>query len=178
MADKKKSLPFVVAPRLAPIKEQIGTEDSGIIEIERKGYLTVAEKSIVQGAMKDDTSMSEVFLIARGIAAAEGITAQQVFSDLGSEEPKEYVERHSERLAEAMGKLQAYDERTRLVAVTALLMTRVDPTWDPGDTSGLHPDMLAAIYALYQEEDRKSTEALEAAANTMDKSQEGSEGKD
>lgn len=177
MADKKKSLPFVVAPRLKPILEDIGTEESGIIQVERKGYLTVAEKSLVQGAMADETAMSEVFLVARSIAAEEGITAQEVFADLGSEEPKEYYSRHAGRLAEAMNKLQRYDEKVKLVAATALLMTRVDASWDPSDTSSLHPDMLAALYELYQDEDRKSTAALEAAAATQDKAQEGSEGK-
>ena len=41
-------LPFVVQPRLKAIKERIGSEDAGYIEIERRGYLTSGEKSFVQ----------------------------------------------------------------------------------------------------------------------------------
>ena len=54
---KKKGLPFVVQPRLAPVIEQVGNEESGIFEIERRGYLTVAEKAMVQQATQGDESV-------------------------------------------------------------------------------------------------------------------------
>ena len=57
-------------------------------------------------------------------------------------------------------------------------MSRVEPDWDPSDTVGLHPDLQAELYKLYTDEDRKCVEALEAAAKEIDKSQEGSEGKE
>ena len=41
-------LPFVVEPRRKPIVERVGNEESGVIEIERRGYLTTGEKTFVQ----------------------------------------------------------------------------------------------------------------------------------
>ena len=60
---KKKGLPFVVQPKYEPILERVGTDESGIIEIERRKYLTVQEKAIVQGAMEGDTTMTDMFML-------------------------------------------------------------------------------------------------------------------
>ena len=70
MARKKKGLPFIVQPRLKPIIEIVGTEESGQIEIERKGYLTVSEKAIVQASMKSDDSLATTMRVAAKIAQA------------------------------------------------------------------------------------------------------------
>jgi hypothetical protein len=52
MAKKKAvRLPFVVAPRLEPIVETVGTDESGKIEIIRRGHLTVAEKAFISAAL-------------------------------------------------------------------------------------------------------------------------------
>jgi len=61
-------LPFVVQPRLKPIIETVGTEESGKIEIERRGFLSVAEKSMCQGMLQDSKGVNAVQAIARRIA--------------------------------------------------------------------------------------------------------------
>lgn len=178
MASKKnKGLPFVVQPRLKPIIERLGTEESGIIEIERKGYLTVAEKSIVQGGMGDSSGVTEAFLVAKTIGKAAGVNAQQVFEDITSETAPDYLDDYTAEVAKVVSSLIAHEEKMRLITATTLIMTRVAPDWDPNDTVGLHPDLQAALYKLYLEEDQKSTAALEEAAERTDKGQEGAEGK-
>jgi hypothetical protein len=178
MARKNKGLPFVVQPRLKPIIEQIGTDLSGIIEIERKGYLTVAEKAMVQQSMGDNSALTDAYMTARSIAAKAGVSATQVFDDIASEEPPAYVNEHRDEVSKMMSSMLAHEEKLRLVASTALIITRVNPDWDPSDTIGLHPDLQAALFKLYSDEEKKSIEALEAAAKEVDKSQEGSEGKE
>lgn len=178
MARKNKGLPFVVQPRLKPITERLGSEVSGVIEIERRGYLTVAEKAIVQNAMGESSYLTEAYMIAKSIGAKEGIAAQRVFDDLSKEDQPEYMDKYRSELSQVMAAMIAHEEKLRLVAASTLIMTRVEPEWDPSDTVGLHPDLQAALYQLYNEEDKKSIEALEEAANSVDKGQDGAEGKE
>ena len=65
----------------------------------------------------------------------------------------------------------------KLVAVTALLLTRVSPDWEATDTAELHPELLDAIFQLYQEEEKRSVEALEDAAKEKSVEKKGAEGK-
>jgi len=179
MARKKKGLPFVVQPRLEPIKELIGTEESGQIYIERRGYLTVGEKSIVQGASMNDTTMTDAFAVARSIARKEDLSADEVFKAMVGEGRDEYIEKYPEEIMDIANKMAEYEERNKLVAATAMLMSRVDPDWEPKQTVTLHPDLIEALYELYLDESKKSTEALEAAMeHAENKTQDDAEGKE
>lgn len=177
MAKKLKGLPFVVQPRLKPVIERLGSDLSGVIEIERKGYLTVAEKSIVQHSMKEETGLADAFMIAREVGAKVNKTAEEVFSDISADPQPEYILEHSELIAKAMNCMLAHEEKLRLVAATALILTRVSPDWDPSDTISLHPDLQADLYKLYIDEDRKCVDALEDAIKEIDGAQENASGK-
>jgi hypothetical protein len=178
MAKKKKGLPFVVQPRLKPIIERLGTEESGIIEIERKGYLTVSEKAVVQGAMGENNMLTDAYIAARGISQRHDVSVAQVFEDISSEVQPGYLDGEDKEVSRILSAMIAHEEKLRLVASTAMIMSRVAPDWDPSDTVGIHPDLQAELYKLYTDEDRKCVEALEVAAKEIDKSQEGSEGKE
>lgn len=178
MAKKSKGLPFVVQPRLKPIIERLGSDVSGIIEIERKGYLTVSEKAIVQNSMKEDNGLGKAFVIARDIGSKEGLNAEQVFNDLGQEPQPEYLSKYPDEVAKIMGTMIAHEEKLKLVASTALILTRINPDWDPADTVDLHPDLQADLYKLYTEEDRKCLDALEEAVAALDDTQKESSGKE
>ena len=164
MARKAKGLPFVVQPRLKPIVEIIGSELSGQIEIQRKGYLTVAEKTIVQNAMQQSPHMKDAFKGAQSIANAERLSVAQVFSDLSAEPHPEYLHKYSGELAEILQAMNNHEEKLRLIAATTLIITRVNPDWNPEDTVELHPDLQSALYELYTDEERKSVDALEDAS--------------
>jgi len=178
MAKKKKGLPFVVQPRLAPIIERIGSETSGVLEIERKGYLTVAEKSIVQKSMGDNTHITSAFMMAKDIAAKEGLTAEEVFKDIASNDHPAYLNSYKDDISKCMASMMAHEEKLRLIAASTLILTRIDSSWEPDETTGIHPDLIDALYKLYTDEDQKSVEALEAAATANDKMQEGAQGKE
>ena len=173
----KKGLPFVVQPKYAPIVEQVGSEESGIIEIERRGYLTVQEKAIMQGAMEGDTTLTDLFMLCRQIAQEEGLEAEQVFNDMTAPEQPEYFNKYAERLSAAMTKLSDYNQKQRMVAATALLITRIDSEWSAADTVALHPDLIDSLFALYSEEEKKSTEALQEATKEASVKKEGKSGK-
>lgn len=160
---KKKGLPFVVQPRLQPIVEQVGTEESGIIEIERRGYLSVAEKAIAQQAVQGDDSVRKMYALGGRIARDSGIQQLDVMQDLMKPTRPAYMEAFEDEILEAMIEMMAYQERVDIVQATALIICRVDEGWTVEQSMDLHPDLVKLLSKLYTEEDQRSTEALEAA---------------
>lgn len=165
MAKRKKGLPFVVQPRLEPIVEKIGTEESGVIEIERKGYLTVAEKSITQGGLSGDNSVRKMYTLAGQIARKSGYQQAQVAQDLIKPERPEYMDPWADEIGECLIEMVAFQERAAIIQATALIMCRIDASWTVDQTMELHPDLVTELAVLYGEEEQKTTDALEAAAD-------------
>lgn len=163
MARKSKGLPFVVQPRLKPIIEQVGTEESGIIEIERRGYLSVAEKAIAQQATQGDDSVRKMYALGGRIARETGKQQLQVMQDLMQAQRPEYMAPFEDEILESMIEMMAYQERVDIVQATALIICRVDEKWTVEQSMDLHPDLIKLLSHLYTEEDKRSTEALEAA---------------
>ena len=166
MARKKKSLPFVVQPRLEPIIERVGSEDSGIIEIQRKGYLTVAEKSIVEQATSDVSESGELIAAVKAISKAEGIPVAEVFEKLQSEQGQDLLVKYSEEVAVAASAGQSQQTKMRIIAATALLLCRIDPEWTVEQSMELHPDLLDGLYNLYLDEDTRSLQAFNQETST------------
>ncbi len=166
MAKNKFTLPFVVAPRREPITEVIGTEEAGSIEIQRKGYLTVAEKSFMQQATTGDETITRLHRLAAVISRKEGVQPQEVLEALSvGDISSEMFADHLEEISEVVGLLNAAEIRRKAVAVTCLIYFRISEEWDIAKTMDLHPDLIDALYELYTEEDTRSTEAFEADDN-------------
>lgn len=161
MARKKKSLPFVVQPRLAPIIEQIGNEDSGILEIERRGYLNVAEKALVQYGLEDETAIGELYALAGRIARETGKTQQQVVEAMSTQPMPDFLTRWEEEITKVLMQMMSYNEKIAIIRATALIISRIDSTWTADQTLDLHPDIVASLAELYDDEDKKSVQALE-----------------
>lgn len=167
-------LPFVVQPRLAPIKELLGSEESGKIEIERRGYLSVSEKATVQNAMSDDTAMAELYALAGKIARETGKSPQDALK--GIMERDEGFEEYENEISKILMEVMRYQEVQKIVQATALLSSRVNPKWNATDTLSLHPDLLDDLCSLYEDEERKSIEALEKISEeTAQDSEQASE---
>ena len=173
MARKKKGLPFVVQPRLEPITERLGTEESGIIEISRLGYLTVAEKAIAQNATQGDDSVRNMYSLAGRISRATEVPQGQVVQDLIKQPQPEYLAEFSEEITGCMMDMMAYQERVAIVQATSLIICRVDESWTIDQSMELHPDLIKLLAELYNEEDARQVEALEAALGAK----KGTEGK-
>ena len=161
MARKKKGLPFVVQPRLQPIMERIGTEESGIIEIKRQGYLSVAEKTMVERATADMSDSADLFETVRTIAVAEGRSVSEVFDELQqAQSDSPLLEKYAMQIATASSTAQNQQRKIQIVAATALLLCRIDSEWTVEQSMDLHPDLLEGLHQLYLEEDARSLEAF------------------
>ena len=170
-------LPFVTQPRLKPTQEEVGTENSGKILVERRGYLTVSEKMFVQAGLKGDNSQTILFQLINKISVEQGIPPQQVLQDMseGGSLP-EYAKDYAEELAIVMERVSDMNEKTKLLGAAALLMSRVDSDLDMDEVMDLHPELIEQLYLLYVDEENCSLERLEAKTEAT--GGEDEEGKD
>lgn len=152
----------MVAPRREPIVEIMGSEESGQIEIHRKGYLTVAEKSFMQQASSSDETVSLLHKLAAKVAKARGVQAQEVVELLGGgnfQDP--LLEGFEDEISEIYSAMGSFEQRRKIISATCLLYFRISQDWTIEDTMEMHPDLVDSLYILFQEEDVKSTEAFE-----------------
>ena len=154
-------IPFVVQPKLDSVIEIIGTDASGRIEIERKGYLTVAEKAFVQAATGGSNMMHKIYGTASRIAAKTKKSAQQVFEDISKQEDVDYLKPYQGEIAEMLVEANDMQEKMRVFAAAALIMNRIDENIEIEQVMDLHPDLLEALHELYQEEDARDTSRLD-----------------
>ena len=177
----KVKLPFVVQPRYAPKKILVGSDESGKFEIERRGYLSVSEKSFVQIAMKEAGTTSMLKVVGL-IARQENKKQAEVIKDLQNYDPaggESYLDKYEEELLSLSGEMEQATNLQRLAQTTALMISRYDSSWEFQDTLELHPDIVDDLSKLYVDEEAKSIEDLideeEAGPSTegADKSDNG-----
>ena len=163
VARKPRQLPFVVKPRLAPLKEVIGSDESGKIEIERRGYLSVAEKSFVQGAEASDETSQMIQGLAIRIGGDLSIDPKEVLTRISSGQIHGEMAPYSDEIMVAVSRIAAFADRRKIVVATCMMMSRVDPKWEVEDTMAMHPDLLNSLELFYNEEELQTLDALEAA---------------
>lgn len=167
-----RKLPFIVQPRLAFEKEILGTDESGKIEVERRGYLTVGEKALTQQATKDFTSVVDLYSLVGRIAEEEDKDPKVVLSDFSAVPSPPYLTNWSSELTECMQSVGIENTKRRMIYATAILISRVDSGWEVDDTMSLNSDLVEALAGFYEREDNGAVEELsEEPENT------GAEGK-
>ena len=169
-------LPFVVEPKRKPIIERIGTEESGIIEVERRGYLTSGEKAFVQQVQQYDNGTSEIISVSRRVARQHALGLDKAYnivltiiSGASSDNPddealiKQVESDFAEELTAVVKGMAAGQAREDLVYAACLLRYRVNPDFEIEDLKDIHPDIVSGLAALYRDEDAKSLQAFENA---------------
>lgn len=169
------ALPFVVQPRRQPIIERIGSEDSGILEVERRGYLTTGEKSFFQQVQQSDGSTSGLITLSRRVARQYGMgmdAAYQavlgVISGSSSEDEEQEAlfrridDDFADDLTRAVSEMAAGQLREDMVMAVCIMKYRVNPDFETGDVVTLHPDLISGLAALYRDEEARSIEAFTA----------------
>jgi hypothetical protein len=164
------TLPFVVQPRRQPILERIGTEESGMIEVERRGYLTAGEKSFVQQVQQFDNGTTEIVTVSRRIARKYGLGMDKAYNMVlaiisnakteNDEMISEIEQDFAEDLTNVVKGLSAGQVREDLVFAACLLKYRVDPDFEIGEIGGIHPDIISSLAVLYRQEDSRAIEAF------------------
>jgi hypothetical protein len=169
------TLPFVVQPRRQPILELIGSEESGQIEVERRGYLTAGEKAFVQQVQQFDNGTTEIVTVSRRVARKYGLGMDKAYnlvlaiiSNAATEEDElvgQIEEEFAEELTNVVKGLSAGQVREELVMAACLLKYRVNPDFEITEISTIHPDLIGGLAALYRDEEARSIEAFKTKEN-------------
>lgn len=166
-------LPFVVQPKRKPILERIGSEESGIIEIERRGYLTTGERSFVQQVQQTDNGTTEIVTLSRRVSRAYGLGMDKAYnlvlqvisgSSAKDEEQSEIIDKieseFTEEVTAVIQGLASSSTREELFYAACMIKYRIDPDFDISQILSVHPDLIAELATLYRDEERRSVEAF------------------
>lgn len=168
-----RELPFVVRPRLAPIIELVGDEKTGQLEIERRGYITVGEKAMVQQTMEGSRSFGGLLELAEEISRENDKNPQEVLDDISKTPSPEYLKLWMPQVAQCLSEIEIETSKRQIIQATTILVSRVDEKWTVDDTLNLNDDLIVALSNFYIEEERKDVKKLEGAVEK--KGAEGNE---
>lgn len=171
-------LPFITPP--APLRtRRIGNTRCGVVELEQRGGLTVAEDDLIAELQADDESAFVVAAkAAEAIAAAEGsrsreqpapaerepqpeLTIVEAFEIIRQTiagetlDPAAYAVRlrHAETIQHVATVFARSGQRNMEAGVTALIRCRLQrPTWTMEDTRGLDRVLFRGIHQLLLDE--------------------------
>lgn len=164
------NFPFVVQPRLKPIVEKIGSEEAGYIECRRQGYLTVGEKAGVRQIIAGYDATADVIALSKKVAAFLKVDIQEAYqlvsdsitstgNDPRTTKISTKYEAEFSALIEKMTQAAMFGE---LAKSFVLLLYRVEGA--SGITmesaADLHPDLIAGLSELYDDEEAKTVEKL------------------
>lgn len=178
-------LPFVVAPKLQSKIVKIGNEEVGVVEIEKRGYLSVAEKSFVDSVMQSSDGVAGLVRIASVIGRKRKISTEKAYTLLigvidGSGKPSinaEISEEYGEEIAKIQSQMADSLQRKAIAATTILIQTRINADWTIEDTMELRLELLGEFAAFYDSEEAgispdsedKDKDPLEEAAEIVGK---------
>lgn len=163
-------LNFVVDPQRESKVERIGNTESGVIEIERLGYLRVKERAFVQATMLESTfEGNPVRDVMEVIAAGEKIDVKDagavvqgfVLGSLSQKKKEAIAKKYGDQILSAFRHSQLQTATENLAGITALLMYRHDPNWTIEGTMELHPALEEGLTQLYLDEKNGSLSTID-----------------
>ena len=165
-------LPFVVQPKKNTEMVRVGNEEVGIFEIERKGYLSVAEKSFVENVTQGSDGVSSLVRLANRVAVDNKVAAEKAYAAITdamsgkatSKLASAIAEKYEEELAYATSRMSESMQRRSIAAATILIQTRVNHEWTIQDTMELDPLLVEELTSLYDREEQR--EAIETTSST------------
>lgn len=169
-------LPFVVQPRLKPVKERIGTEETGILEIERRGYLTAGEKGFMQVQFSSDLVTKSMLALVRDISRAFSIDQEDAYQELqrclgvsgATDLGIEILDKFKEELDELAGMMVEVQSRRRLVAAFCMIIYRINESITFDEFCELHPDLIEQLADLFEDEEKRSLDRVKAGVEGAD----------
>lgn len=166
LVPKMGKLPFVVAPKLNSRVETLGSADSGKIEIERKGFLTVGEKAFMANVNSQDEVLKIVLKLASSVSKAYKINQQEAYQAVvdAMTDPGNcahpVMDDYPEEIAQLANTMMAQEQKKAFMQAYCLLLYRVNENIEMDDVIDLHEDLVEELVQLFHDEEAKSTERL------------------
>jgi len=156
-------LPFVIQPKKNTEIVRIGNEDIGVVEIERRGYLTVAEKSFVDNVMQGSDGVTHMVVLANKIARQKEVTPEEAYMAIAevmqgnANNPLEesISDSYGVQVSEIASKMAESLQRRSIAAATILIQSRINNEWSVEDTLKLDPQLVAEFNSFYEKEEQR-----------------------
>jgi len=156
-------LPFVVQPKKNTEIVRLGNEEIGIIEIERKGYLTVAEKAFVDGVTQGSDGISQMVFLANKVSKEHKTTPEKAYlaitevmqGQVNTKLQESISSEYASEMAVITAKMTESLQRRAIAAATVLIQTRINHEWSFDDTLTLDPELLEQFVELYDREEKR-----------------------
>lgn len=156
-------LPFVVQPKKNTEIVRLGNEEIGIIEIERKGYLSVAEKAFVDNVTQGSDGVSQIVFLANKLSKQHKTTPEKAYIAITEVMQGKVEGRLNEIIANECGedlaaitsRMTESIQRRAIAAATVLIQTRINHEWTFEDTLTLDPELLNQFVELYDREEQR-----------------------
>ena len=159
-------LPFVVAPKLNSRVETLGSDESGKLEIERKGFLTVGEKAFMANVSNQDQVLRLVMKLSRSVAKSYKLSQQDAYQAVvdAATNPDTcklpILDDYADEIADLVSKMLAEEQRKQFMMAYCMLLYRIDDTLEMSDVVELHEDLIGDLVQLFLDEESKSVERL------------------
>jgi hypothetical protein len=161
-------LPFIVEPRLKPVIEEIGSEDSGKIQVERRGYLTSGEKAFFQQVKQSDQGTAKLIAMSRKVSQSASLDMSKAYElvirvlsgGADSDLDREIEEKFAEDFASVIQDLANSQSSDEMLMAACLLRYRVDSEIGMDEIMKMHPDIIQGLADLYRDEENRVLERL------------------
>lgn len=165
-------LPFELQPTRPTKQVLVGDDKVGAILIPSKGFVSVAEKQIVQQNEVDLTAGDQLFALCDLIASENDTTSSEVFACLTSEDQPDYIKRYFVQIQSVMAALEVDAQKRYIIKSFATLKSRVSDEITIEDVLAMNPGFLKHVADFYDAENKgDELEEYQPAAD-------GIEGKD
>jgi hypothetical protein len=180
-------LPFVTPPASRKTVK-VGNKDTGILEFEVRGGLTVGESAIITRFLGDQQkSLVLAAKVADAIRAAEDISLSEAYelvqrcvSGDDLEEQEEVIRiRHQDKITELLVQYAELGARNMIATVTAVIQGRLNmPDWTEKDTSTMDKTLFQGVWEFaMSEQAAEGNEDSKPSEEELGKPQRGTRAK-
>lgn len=170
-------LPFVVQPRLRSIVERIGNDDIGVLEVERRGYLTAGEKAYLQAYDSKEQTPAMILGLVKKVAKSGKLSLEDahkaVMASLqgsgATPKQQKLLEPYEDEITGILTAVMASEQNKAVVRASCMLHYRCGLAFEDADqVFTLHPDLTEALSKLCADEEMKSTLRLQEVLSNVD----------
>jgi hypothetical protein len=180
-------LPFVTPPSTRKTVK-VGNEETGILEFEVRGGLTVGESAIITKFLGDQQkSLVYAAKVADSIATAESISLSEAYQlvqramngDDLEEKEEEIRLKHQDKITDLLVKYAELGARNMIATVTAVIQNRLNmPDWTERDTAGMDKALFQGVWEFaMQEQDAEGGQEANPTEEELGKPQRATRGR-
>jgi hypothetical protein len=160
-----KGLPFLIQPKKKFEPYRLGTEDTGFLEIERRGYLTVSEKAFVDAVTQSSDGVASMIRLANRASGKYGVTVEAAYTGVmaamgqgaKTKLSTNIQQDFADDISEVISAMTDAAQKRSIACATILIQSRINKDWSVDDTLEMDPELLEEFVRFYDMEDQRDS---------------------